>query len=149
MEGLTRGELAKRAQIHPETVRFYEQEGLLIAPSRTASGYRKFREADVSRLAFIKRAKNLGFSLQEIREILIFYDEHSGACAEVSELLKRKLAVVHEKRSDLEKLEVHLRSALRKCNRALARQSQPHESCPLLTQIADSNPRENHGGSNA
>lgn len=133
--GLTRGQLAQRAEINPETVRFYEQEGLLAAPSRTASGYRKFAESEVSRLLFIKRAKNLGFSLKEIRELLIFQDEHSDACAEVRELLTKKLAVVQEKQAELEKLEVHLRSALRKCNRALARQSQHHESCPVLNKM--------------
>lgn len=132
MEGLTRGQLAKRVQINLETVRFYEQEGLLAAPSRTASGYRKFAEADVGRLVFVKRAKSLGFSLKEIRELLVFQDEHADACAEVRELLKKKLAVVHEKQTELERLETHLRSALRKCNRALARQSQQRKPCPVL-----------------
>jgi DNA-binding transcriptional MerR regulator len=145
--GLTRGQLAQRAEINLETVRFYEQQGLLAAPSRTASGYRKFAEAEVDRLAFVKRAKGLGFSLKEIRELLIFQDEHADACAEVRELLKKKLAVVREKQAELEKLEVHLRSALRKCNRALVRQSQKRKPCPVLNQMADSNPLGNHGGS--
>jgi MerR family mercuric resistance operon transcriptional regulator len=60
MEGLTRGQLAQRAQIKLETVRLYEKEGLLAPPSRTASGYRKFVEVAVDRLAFVKRAKTLG-----------------------------------------------------------------------------------------
>ncbi|MGA7525555.1 MAG: heavy metal-responsive transcriptional regulator [Acidobacteriaceae bacterium] len=149
MEGLTRGQLAKRARINLETVRFYEQEGLLAAPSRTASGYRKFAEAEVGRLAFVRRAKSLGFSLKEIRELLIFQDEPADACAEVRELLKKKLAVVREKQSELEKLEAHLRSALRKCNRALARQSQQQEACPVLDQMTDPDPHRNHGGSHA
>lgn len=149
MEGLTRGQLAKRAQINLETVRYYEQQGLLAAPSRTASGYRKFAQAEVGRLAFVKRAKSLGFALKEIRELLVFQDEHADACAEVRELLKKKLAIVREKQSELEKLEVDLRSALRKCNRALARQSQQREPCPVLDQMADSNPDKNHGGPHA
>jgi DNA-binding transcriptional MerR regulator len=143
--GLTRGQLAQRAQINLETVRFYEQEGLLATPSRTASGYRKFTEAEVGRLAFVKRAKSLGFSLKEIRELLIFQDEHADSCAEVRELLKKKLAVVREKQAELEKLEVHLRSALRKCNQALARQSQKPEPCPVLNEMTNSNPHKNHG----
>jgi DNA-binding transcriptional MerR regulator len=80
MEGLTRGQLAQRAQINPETVRFYEQEGLLGPPSRTASGYRKFPEAAIDRLAFVKRAKTLGFSPGEIRELLAIQDGHTDAC---------------------------------------------------------------------
>ena len=97
MEGLTRGQLAQRAQINLETVRFYEQEGLLAPPSRTASGYRKFEEAAVDRLAFVKRAKVLGFSLGEIRELLVIQDGHADACVEVRDLLQNKLAIVRAK----------------------------------------------------
>jgi MerR family transcriptional regulator, mercuric resistance operon regulatory protein len=67
MEGLTRGQLAQRAQINLERVRYYEQEGLLARPSRTASGHRKFAEVAVDRLAFVKGAKALGFSLGDSR----------------------------------------------------------------------------------
>lgn len=149
MEGLTRGQLAKRSQVNLETVRFYEQQGLLAARMRTASGYRKFAEADIDRLAFVKRAKGLGFSLKEIRELLVFQDEHADACGEIRELLKKKLAVVREKQSELGKMEAHLRSALRKCNRTLARSSPQHEPCPVLNQMADTKPHKNHGGSHA
>jgi len=139
MDGLTRGQLAQRAQIHLETVRFYEQEGLLPPASRTASGYRKFSEIAVERLAFVKRAKDLGFSLAETRELLIFQDDRSDACGEVRDLLQKKLAIVHDKKAELEKLEAHLCSALRKCNQALKRQEPQHpEACPVLKQMASS-----------
>jgi len=145
MEGLTRGQLAQRAQINLETVRFYEQEGLLAPPSRTASGYRKFAEVAVERLAFIKRAKALGFSLGEIRELLVIQDEHMDACVEVRNLVSKKLAIVRGKMAELEKLEGELRSALRKCNQALKRQQPQHEAkaCPVLSQMAGSNSRRN------
>jgi DNA-binding transcriptional MerR regulator len=136
MEGLTRGQLAQRAQINLETVRFYEQEGLLTPPSRTASGYRKFAEAAVDRLAFVKRAKTLGFSLGEIRELLAFQDEHADACVEVRDLLQNKLAIVRNKKAQIERLEAHLSLALRKCNQALKRKgSQRAETCPALRQM--------------
>ena len=136
MEGLTRGQLAKRAQINLETVRFYEQEGLLATPSRTASGYRKFAEVAVDRLAFVKRAKTLGFSLGEIRELLVVQDEDTDACAEVRALVQKKLAIVRDKKAELDKLEAHLNSALRKCNRALKRKrSQDQKACPVLKEI--------------
>jgi MerR family mercuric resistance operon transcriptional regulator len=139
MEGLTRGQLAERAQINLETVRFYEQEGLLVPASRTASGYRKFQEITVDRLAFIKRAKTLGFSLDEIRELLVIQDEHTGACAEVRDLVRKKLAIVREKRAEIEKMEAHLSSALRRCNRALKSHKPQHtvETCPILRQMSD------------
>jgi MerR family mercuric resistance operon transcriptional regulator len=133
MEGLTRGQLAQRAQINLETVRFYEQEGLLAPPSRTASGYRKVEELAVDRLAFVKRAKALGFSLGEIRELLAIQDGHAGACVEVRDLVRNKLAIVRDKKAELEKLETQLSAALRKCNQALKRErSQDGEACPVL-----------------
>ncbi len=141
MDGLTRSQLAQRAQVNLETIRFYEEEGLLPPAPRTASGYRKFSETTVERLAFVKRAKALGFSLEEIRELLVFQDEHVDACAEVRDLLRNKLAAVRDKQADLEKLEAHLNKALRKCNQALKQQSQHPEGCPVLKQIADLNPQ--------
>jgi MerR family transcriptional regulator, mercuric resistance operon regulatory protein len=137
MDGLTRSQLAQRAEVNLETVRFYEDEGLLQPAPRTASGYQKFSEAAVERLAFVKHAKTLGFSLEEIRELLVFQDEHTDACAEVRELLRNKLIVVRDKKVELEKLEAHLSAALRKCNRALKQQSKHPDTCPVLSQIAN------------
>jgi len=142
MDGLTRGQLAQRAHINLETVRFYEQEGLLPSAPRTASGYRKFSETAVERLAFVKRAKDLGFSLGEVRELLVFQDEHVDACVEVRDLLKKKMAIVRDKKAELAKLEAHLRSALRKCNQVLKRQQPQHpEACPVLGQMTSSRPQ--------
>jgi len=144
MDGLTRSQLAERAQVNLETIRFYEQERLIPPAPRTASGYRKFSEITVDRLAFVKCAKALGFSLHEIRELLLLQDRHTDACAEVRDLLRAKLSVVREKKSELEKLESHLNSALRKCNRALRQQA---KACPTLRQMAHSRARKSTGGS--
>lgn len=146
MEGLTRGQLAQRAQINLETVRFYEQEGLLAPPLRTISGYRKFEEVAVDRLAFVKRAKALGFSLGEIRELLAIQDGHADACVEVRDLVQSKLAIVRDKKAELEKLETQLSAALRKCNRASKREppKQKLKACPVLNQLAGSNGRKEH-----
>jgi DNA-binding transcriptional MerR regulator len=140
MEGLTRGQLAQRAQINLETVRFYEHEGLLSPASRTAAGYRKFEESAVDRLAFVKLAKTLGFSLEEIRELLLIHDEHADACVEVRDLVQNKLAIVRDKKAELEKLEAQLSSALRKCNQSLKQQppKQDLKACPVLNQMAGS-----------
>ena len=137
MDGLTRGQLAQRAKVNLETVRFYEVEGLLPPAPRSASGYRKFSEAAVDRLAFVKRAKTLGFSLAEIRELLVLHDDRIDACPEVKDLLQKKLAVVRDKQAELEKLEAHLKAALRKCNRVLKRQPKPQEPCPVLKEMAN------------
>lgn len=146
MEGLTRGQLAQRAQINLETVRFYEQEGLLAPPSRTAAGYRQFEELAVDRLAFVKRAKALGFFLGEIRELLAIRDGHADACVEVRDLVQNKLAIVRAKKADLEKLEAQLSAALRRCKHALKRQAlqQNLGTCPVLNQMAGSKGRKGH-----
>lgn len=144
MEGLTRGQLAQRAQINLETVRFYEQEGLLAPASRTASGYRKFEESAVDRLEFVRRAKALGFSLGEIRDLLIIQDEHTDTCVEVRDLLRAKLATVREKMIELKELEGQLSGALRKCNQALKREPAQHgpKRCPVLRQMSESKSRK-------
>src|SRR5215831_14744243 len=138
MEVLTRGQLAQRAGINLETVRFYEMEGLLSA-SRTASGYRQFTDAAINRLEFVKRAKHLGFSLAEIRELLVLQNRDGHSCVEVRDRLQKKLAVVLAKKAELETLEADLRTAVRKCNRQL-KQHGPRQTneCPVLKQMAES-----------
>jgi MerR family mercuric resistance operon transcriptional regulator len=139
MAGLTRGQLAQRVGVNLETVRFYEKEGLLSPPSRTASGYRQFEEATVNRLEFVKRAKELGFSLAEIRELLVLQDGDAHCCVKVRDRLHKKLDVVLAKRAELERLEAYLRSALRKCNHQLKELGSEHAGeCPVLQQMAGS-----------
>ena len=92
----------------------------------------------IKRLAFVKRAKTLGFSLDEIRELLHLQGEQTGVCVEVRDLLKTKLAALREKKTDLERLEAHLSDALGKCNQALKQQPKSTEACPTLRQMADS-----------
>lgn len=117
----------------------------MLAPaSRTAAGYRKFEESAVDRLEFVRRAKALGFSLGEIRDLLIIQDEHADACVEVRGLLQAKLATIREKMVELQKLEVQLSLALRKCNQALKREPARHgaKRCPVLRQISQSKLRK-------
>jgi MerR family mercuric resistance operon transcriptional regulator len=137
MDGLTRSQLPERTQVNLETIRFYEGKGLLPPAPRSASGYRKFSENTIERLAFVKRAKALGFSLEEVRELLILQDEHAHPCAEVRDLLRTKLSAVREKKIELEKLDTQLSAALRKCNRVLKQQPESSETCPVLRQMAD------------
>jgi DNA-binding transcriptional MerR regulator len=148
MDGLTRSQLAERAQINLETIRFYEGEGLLPIAPRTASGYRKFPESTVERLAFVKRAKALGFSLEEIRELLHLQSEHVGACAEVRDLLRAKVLVVREKRAQLQTLEAQLSAALHKCDKALERQVKSAEACPVLRQMGDARSQRDESKTN-
>ena len=137
MESLTRGQLAQRVGVNLETLRFYEKEGLLSPPPRTASGYRQFAESAIERLEFVRRAKSLGFSLAEIRELLVLQEGNAQSCVEVRDRLKNKLLALLAKKAELESLELQLRSALRKCNRQL-KQLGPQQSneCPVLKEMA-------------
>ena len=139
MKGLTRGQLAQRVGVNLETVRFYEKKGLLPVAPRTTSGYRQFAEDAVDRLEFVKQAKDLGFSLAEIRELLVLQKRNGQSCVEVRNKLKDKLGAVLAKKAELEKLEAHLRSALRKCNRQLKHPgSRQGDQCPVLKEMAGS-----------
>lgn len=85
------GELAAEAGVNPKTIRYYEEIGLLPAPERSPSGYRQYREQDRERLAFIRRAKHLGLSLDEIRGILEVSESGETPCEHVLHLVDRKI----------------------------------------------------------
>ena len=96
------GELAKATGLTTKTIRYYELHRLLEDPERTESGYRMYGVADVERLEFVKKAKRLGLSLEEIREILILHQQSQAPCVHVLALLDRKLEQVEEIIRDLE-----------------------------------------------
>jgi DNA-binding transcriptional MerR regulator len=103
IDGRTRriGEVAEATGISVEALRFYERRGLLGRPARTASGYRVYDEAVLERLAFIKRAQSIGFSLDEIAEILEMRGRGEAPCVEVREAARRKLAEVDARLREL------------------------------------------------
>ncbi len=96
------GELAKATGLNTKTIRYYELHRLLEDPERTESGYRMYGEDDVERLEFVKKAKRLGLSLEEIREILILHEQSQAPCVHVLALLDRKLEHVDDIIRDLE-----------------------------------------------
>ncbi|WP_037445459.1 Zn(2+)-responsive transcriptional regulator [Shewanella mangrovi] len=98
------GELANRHGINTDTLRFYEKHGLLQPSARQDNGYRAYNQADDQRLAFILRAKSVGFSLGEIAELLsIEVDKANRVCSDVKELVDEKLVKVSEKIAELER----------------------------------------------
>ena len=84
------GELAERAGITPEAVRFYERVGVLSAPTRTPTGYRDFDESAVDRLSFVRAAQAVGLTLGQIREVIAFRDQGEPPCALVFDLIQRR-----------------------------------------------------------
>src|SRR5262245_59371689 len=98
---MTIGQLGRQAGVGVETVRFYEREGLLQEPARRGSGYRQYGEEDVARLRFIRRAKQLGFTLKEVGELLALRDDPDATRADVRQRAEAKLADVEARIRDL------------------------------------------------
>lgn len=130
MEHLKTGELAKRAGVNVETLRFYEREGLMPEPPRRASGYREYPAESVRRIRFIKRAQELGFSLREVRELLALRVERGTTCADVRQKAQEKVADVRRKIADLQAIE----RALKKLTAACIG-SGPLSECPILENL--------------
>jgi MerR family copper efflux transcriptional regulator len=130
MNSLTIGQVARQAGVGVETVRFYERQGLLEEPARRASGYRQYGEDVVARLRFIKRSKELGFSLREIGELLALRSDPAADCVEVQGRARAKLDDIEAKIRDLQEM----REALVKLA-ASCRGKGPVSGCPILEAL--------------
>ena len=103
-EKLRIGELARQIGVNPRTIRYYEQIGLLPPPERDANSYRVYDQADVARSQFIRRARGLDFSLDDIGEILAFRERGEAPCLYVLHLIDKQIDEVAQRIADLEKL---------------------------------------------
>jgi MerR family mercuric resistance operon transcriptional regulator len=134
------GDASKETGLSIDTIRFYEKEGLLKHSTRTEGGFRLFGQTEIRALKFIRKAQALGFSLQEVRELLFLQGDGIEACGHVRELLEQKLVSVRSKIEELRKLEKSLDGAFRKCNRSLREAGPAHEeSCPVLEELGRTN----------
>jgi len=109
------GDLAESVGVNVQTLRFYEREGLLPEPERTSGGHRLYSEPDAARLRFIQGAKECGFTLKEIQELLFLRSSRDATCAEVSDVARRKLVEVNRKLDQLITLKAHLQKLIREC----------------------------------
>ncbi len=110
------GELAERAGCEVQTVRFYEREGLLEAPEREASGYRRYAERHLQRVQFIRHCRSLDIPLPEIRRLLEFAASPDQSCAQVNTLLDQHIAQVRQRLTALRSLETQLTSLRARCD---------------------------------
>ena len=130
------GQAARQTGLSVHTIRFYEAERLLPDAPRTESGYRVYSAESVEQLKFIKKAHELGFSLREVRELLVLRDRSTDACLHVKTLLEEKLETVRAKRRELEIMEKELKRTLNDCQRQLKRRDPaPGERCPVLVKL--------------
>jgi Hg(II)-responsive transcriptional regulator len=124
------GELADAADVGVQTVRYYERRGLLPPPPRTPAGYRRYPPAAVDRVRFIRRAKELGFSLREIGELLELRTRERDQCADVRQQIDDKLADLEHRIEDLSRVTSALRLLREECNR-----EDPAGDCPMLEAL--------------
>ena len=123
------GELSKRTGVHIETVRFYERDGLFPPPPRTTGGHRVYDEDHVKRLTFVRRSRELGFTLGEVRELLALVDQKHFTCDEIKDLTLGHANQVSQKIADLKKIETVLRDMAAQCDRGAV------PECPVVDAL--------------
>lgn len=139
MPALTIGAVASAACVNIQTVRYYERRGLVPAPRRTPAGYRQYTPDAVSRLRFIRSAQALGFSLDEIGELLALRVRPGAACDAVARRTRRKILDTTEKIRQLQ----GLRRSLERLAAACAART-PTDACPVLQALEDGDVRPPH-----
>jgi len=126
---LSRGALASRSGVNSETVRYYEKIGLMPDPTRSSGGHRVYEQEHVKRLSFIRRTRELGFTLKEIRGLLVLVDGGDYTCAEIRDRTLSHLDDVATKIRDLQKMQRTLKSISSKCDGGLV------PDCPIVDAL--------------
>jgi len=126
---MTIGDAARARGLPAKTIRYYEEIGL-IRPTRGANGYRDFAVREVHKLAFLARARGLGFSIEECRALLALYDDRSRASADVKRIARDHLAQIDRKIAELEELRATLSDLVERC------QGDDRPDCPILETLA-------------
>jgi Hg(II)-responsive transcriptional regulator len=124
---LTIGKLAKAAGVNLQTIRYYERIGLFPKPKTKESGYREYAEQDLSRLIFIKKAKDLGFTLKEIQQLFALKVDKKKTCADVRDMAEAEIVMIQNKIRILEKFAEALKKLSAQCHG-----SGPTSECPIL-----------------
>lgn len=130
VNSLTIGGLAKAAHVHVETIRYYQRRGLLRETTRPPGGIRRYDHTDLDRLRFVKTAQRLGFSLEEVAELL--YLEDGQQCHEASALAEYKLSDIRVKIKNLQRMERVLAALIHDCNNRRG-----NIACPLIMSLHD------------
>lgn len=123
------GEVAERSNLPAKTIRYYEDIGL-ITPHRSANGYRSFSENDLHKLAFLGRARALGFSIEDCRNLLTLYEDRSRASADVKQIAKAHLTRIDQKLAELQEMRATLAGLVSAC----AGDHRP--DCPILADLS-------------
>ena len=123
------GAAARRSGLPAKTIRYYEDIGL-ISPARAGNGYRDYSSDDVHRLAFLRRARGLGFSIEDCRQLMALYRDKSRASHDVRELAKNHVAAIEEKVRELQSMRATLQTLIHACH------GDERPDCPILDDMA-------------
>jgi MerR family mercuric resistance operon transcriptional regulator len=129
-DGITIGALADLAGVNVETIRFYQRKGLMPQPEKPHGGIRRYGDVALARVRFIKAAQRLGFSLDEVSDLLRLED--GTRCGEARQLAEHKLADVRQKLSDLQRIESVLTALVARCSAVRGR-----VNCPLIASLQE------------
>lgn len=127
----SRGQLAKASGVNAETIRYYETAGLLADPPRSAGGHRIYDDSHVKRLAFIRRCRELGFNVSQVRDLLSLVDGETVTCNEVMTRTQAHLVEIRSKIQDLENMQQALTDMVRHCS------GQDVPDCPIIDRLWD------------
>lgn len=131
------GDLVKQHGVSVDTIRFYEKQQLLTPSARSAAGYRLYRQADSQRLGFILRAKSVGFSLQQIRELLQIEDHKSQwQCSDVKDKVQQKMQEIEQQLAELQRFH----QALQQLDQACCGGTVSATECSILTALEQGQP---------
>ena len=128
--GATIGALAEAAGVNVETIRFYQRKGLMPEPEKPYGSIRRYGAAELARVRFIKSAQRLGFSLEEVGELLKLED--GARCSEARQLAEQKLVDVRQKLTDLQRIESVLAGLVARCSAVRGR-----VNCPLIASLQE------------
>ena len=128
--GATIGALAETAGVNVETIRFYQRKGLMPEPEKPYGSIRRYGAAELARVRFIKSAQRLGFSLEEVGELLKLED--GARCSEARQLAEQKLVDVRQKLTDLQRIESVLAGLVARCSAVRGR-----VNCPLIASLQE------------
>lgn len=123
------GSLSKRTGCNIETIRYYERIGVMPKPARTEGGHRLYTQDHLKRLTFVRRGRELGFALDELRDLLLLVDRHDYTCDQVREITMERMEDVHRKIADLKKMERVLKDMVSHCNRG------DMPDCPVIDAL--------------
>ena len=130
MDKLLISELAKKVNVNKETIRYYERKGLIPNPSRNDSDHRQYSEIDIKRTEFIKRTQSLGFSLKEIKDLLMLKIELGTTCKDIQKIVKLKVSDIDKKIKDLKEIKNTLNKLAGRCTGR-----GPVGECPILDEL--------------